>query len=80
MILLFLVYFSILGYVFNIEAGYRIGGLTPMALITAFNFLLLIPGLLFADTRFGVAEILSSPLRGGRLMRLMIPLSCSFHR
>ncbi len=77
-ILLFLVYFSILGYVFDIQAGYRIGGLTPMALITALNFMLLLPGLLFADTRFGIAEIFSSPLRGGRLMRLMIPFILIF--
>ncbi|MEJ7692003.1 ATP-binding protein [Daejeonella sp.] len=77
-ILLFLVYFSVLGYIFDIPAGYRIGGLTPMALITALNFLLFLPGLLFADTRFGVAEILSSPLRGGRLMRLMVPFTMVF--
>lgn len=79
LVILFLtVYISGLGYIFNIQSDYRIGGLNPMAFISTVTFLLLIPGLFFTDIRYGVAAIFSSPLQGGRLMRIMVPFVLVF--
>lgn len=79
LVVLFLtVYISGLGYVFNIQSAYRIGGLTPMALITTVTFFVLIPGLFFTDIRYGIAAVFSSPLQGGKLMRFMVPFILVF--
>lgn len=73
-----LAYASLLGYVFDIQPVYRLGGLNPMALFTTINFLLVILGLLFSDTRYGAISHFASPLSGGRLMRRIIPLILFF--
>ncbi len=69
-----LTYTSLLGYVFDIQTTYRIGGLSPMALITTIAFMFIQVGLIFCDTRYGLIKTFASEFAGGRLMRRIIPL------
>ncbi|MBA3827477.1 MAG: PAS domain-containing sensor histidine kinase [Taibaiella sp.] len=69
---------SVVGYIFNVQPAYRMGGFTPMALITSVSFIILTIGIMFTDTRYAFARLLSSPLSGGRMIRAVIPFLLIF--
>ena len=64
-----LVYISILGYIYNIQPIYRVGGYSPMALYTAILFLFLNFGLFLTNAEYGISRTFTSSLNGGRLLR-----------
>jgi len=74
----FLAYVSILGYIYNIQPAYRMGGFTPMALTTGGTFLLLITAIFFSNPGDGLAQSIMSPLSGGNLARKLIPFILIF--
>jgi PAS domain S-box-containing protein len=70
----FMVYVSLLGYIYHIQPAYRLGGFTPMALLTSIVFLVLYVGLFVSNTRYGISKSYASNLAGGHLLRKIIPL------
>jgi len=68
-----IVYVSIMGYLYDIKYAYGYSRYTPMALNTAFVFLVLCIALFLCDTRYSLARTITSKLRGGRMLRITIP-------
>jgi len=71
--LILISYVSILGYIFQIEPRYTLGGFTPMSLFSALAFAMLSLGLLLTRKSVGISRMLTSGLPGGRLVRMAIP-------
>ena len=64
---------AIMGYVFNTSPLYRIGVFIPMALNTAFAFLLLTTGMLISHTDRGFLAVFAGKNAGGIMARRLMP-------
>ena len=64
---------ALVGYAYSAQSFYGVGSFIPMALHTAFSFLLLLAGVLFARPTRGVMRVPSSDSAGGSMARLLIP-------
>ena len=67
--------FSIIGYAYKAEEYYGMLQFFPMAIHTAIGFFLLQLALLFRTSNRGVMREITSPLTGGFMARLLLPLS-----
>lgn len=67
--------FSILGYLYEVKEFYGILEYLPMAVHTAVCFLLFAVSLLFFSSDRGLMKIITSPLAGGVLGRILIPFA-----
>lgn len=65
----------IVGYTYGTREFYGIGAYIPMALHTAFTFLLLLFGLLTARPTLGIMQTLNGDSLGGALARRVLPVS-----
>ncbi len=64
---------ALTGYVFGVTVFYRFASLKPMALNTAFSFLILALALLGARPGRGLTRVLISDTTGGSMMRRLLP-------
>ena len=65
--------FSIIGYLYHVKVYYGLPSFYPMAIHTAFSFLLLSLLMLLYNNKVGFMVILSSPNIAGQVARLLIP-------
>ena len=72
MVTLFLGAIALLGYLYQVEWLYRLVPFTPMALHTAFLFVLLALGVLLARPERGVMRVLTSEHGGGVMARRIL--------
>ncbi len=71
----FLAFLSIMGYVYRIPSLYSINPYIGMALPTATGFLIISIGIFSASPEYGVMAILSSRTAGGYIARRLLPIS-----
>jgi serine phosphatase RsbU (regulator of sigma subunit) len=64
---------ALVGYAYGAKSFYGVGSFIPMALHTAFTFVLLLCGVLFARGDQGLMAVPSSDSAGGAMARLLIP-------
>jgi len=64
---------ALLGYAYHIEGFYEVTGLVPMALHTAFGFVLLSIAVLLLRPETGTLALMSSDTMGGVLARRLLP-------
>jgi PAS domain S-box-containing protein len=64
---------ALTGYVFGVTVFYRFSNLKPMALNTAFGFLVLALAVLAARPGRGLTRVLFSDTTGGSMMRRLLP-------
>ncbi|HEX8834492.1 MAG TPA: hypothetical protein VF719_09840, partial [Abditibacteriaceae bacterium] len=65
--------FAVIGYVYEIDALHSEGGFVPMALHTAFCFILIAVGILSARLHRGIMKIFASRGLGGIVARRLLP-------
>ena len=71
----FIAMFTLLGYVYSIRAFEAVQAFIPMAINTAFCFLLLGGAILLTWPRDGIIRLYSSERGGGYLLRRLVPVS-----
>lgn len=64
---------ALVGYAYGAQSFYGVGSFIPMALHTAFSFMLLLAGILFARPTQGVMRVPNSDSAGGVMARVLIP-------
>lgn len=65
----------VVGYTYGTRAFYGIGAYIPMALHTAFTFLVLLAGLLTVRPTLGIMQMFTGDSLGGVLARRILPIS-----
>lgn len=68
----FIAFFAVIGYVFDVEALYRLSGFTAMGLPTALLLLMLTVAVLFTQFDLGPMSLVTSPTVGGYAARRLI--------
>lgn len=71
----FITLLALTGYFYTVDAFYRVGSVTGMAIHTAIAFLLLSLGVLFAKPEQGWMHHFISTYDGGIMMRRLLPLA-----
>lgn len=74
-IIIFIALFSVLGYMYQVTEFYGILVYLPMALHTAFGFLLFAIAILLFSSDSGIVKEITSPYTGGTIARVLIPIS-----
>jgi serine phosphatase RsbU (regulator of sigma subunit) len=64
---------ALVGYAYGTQTFYGVGSFIPMALHTAFTFVLLLTGVLFARGNSGIMMVFTSNSAGGSMARLLLP-------
>lgn len=73
--IIFIALFSLLGYVYRVTEFYGILVYLPMALHTAFGFLLFALAVLLRSSDAGLVREITSPYTGGVIARILIPIA-----
>lgn len=73
--IIFISLFSILGYLYQVKEFYGVLVYLPMALHTAFGFLLFALAILILTLDSGIVKEITSPYTGGTISRILIPIS-----
>jgi PAS domain S-box-containing protein len=69
----FFAFMALAGYLYDVEALYRVGSLTSIALHTTLTFILVCCAMLGAYPEWGLARLLTSISAGGYIARRLLP-------